>query len=80
MTEFDEKPEIMHIPKLYKNKTTSSKTRRRAGGRAPPLPTFALSHKVIRPNLLTLWPTYSYEVITIDNKLFSPTIKTSYEV
>lgn len=46
----------------------------------PAQPTAALSHNVIRPNLLTLRPTYSYEMITIDNKLFSPTIKTRYEV
>jgi hypothetical protein len=52
---------------------------RQAGSRARAT-LAALSHNVIRPNLLTLRPTYSYEMIAIDNKLFSPTIKIRYEV
>lgn len=66
-----------HAQSSYGNSTSRG---RRAGGPQRPRPTAALSHNVIRPNLLTLRPTYSYEMIAIDNKLFSPTIKTRYEV
>lgn len=54
---------------------------RRAGGEAArSQPTAALSQNLIRPNSLPLRSTYYYKMITIDNKLFSPTIKTRYEV
>lgn len=57
------------LPNRSKTNATEPAAERRAQ------PTAFLSHNVIRPNLLTLLPTYSYKMITIDNKLFTPTIK-----
>lgn len=54
---------------------------RRAVGWHRSQPALRYHKYVIRPNLFPHRPTYLYEMITIDNKLlFSPTLKTRYEV